>query len=267
MKRCRSIRKYFPEALYDELSVSDKNRFEAHLWTCGDCTTEFEGFKRTIEVMNRREQPIPDETYWNGYWDSLTERMETRPAPGHLGLPKWAWQTAAALLLVFIGFTLGRLFDSNRTAGRPSGTIMAEGQGGMSSDEGMIRRANHYIDRSNIILLALQNDDPEGDAYALSLPEQKRVSQELIHEASALKVGLGNSRQKNLRELVEELEIILLQIANLDLEQNQGAVDILRDGVASQGILMKINLFKIRQEAAKSDSRSSGNASGFSKLI
>jgi len=279
MKRCPSIKKYFAEALFDELSSSRKKRMEAHLRTCVECAYEFEKLSRTIEIMNRRERDLPDEDYWSSYWDNLTERMNSvpevqqgappreKPAEARWMFPKWTWQAAASLILLFAGFALGRLIYMERPAARKTGIIMAENQGGKTTDDGMIHRANRYIDRSKLILLALVNYDPEGDSYALSLPEQKKVSMELIKEASVLKGGLKNSGRKNLQELVAELEVILLQIANLDAEQDQEGVDILQNGVDNQGILMKINLFQMRQEAAESGSQSTGGLSGSSKSI
>lgn len=279
MKRCRTIKKYFPEALFNEISAGRKKQVEAHLRICEECASEFEKLSRTLEIMNRRERDLPDEDYWTSYWDSLTDRMRTKPdfqselfqekkvkAP-HFILPKWTWQVAASLALLFVGFTLGRLIYMGQPSGRRSGTIMVGNQVKVPPNDGMIHRANRYIDRTKVILLALVNYDPQGDSYALSFPEQKKVSLELIQEAALLKGGLENSGRKNLQELVGELEIILLQIANLDAEQNQEGVDILQNGVDNQGILMKINLFQMRQEAADTDSRSSGSSSGLSKLI
>ena len=279
MKRCKKIKKYFPEALFNELSASKKKRMEAHLRTCEDCASEFEKLSRTIKIMNRRERDLPDEEYWSSYWDNLTKRLMSTPdnqpeniqekkvQPFRIVFPKWAWQAAASLLLLIVGFTFGRLIYMEKPEARKTGIIMADKQSGITTDDGMIHRANRYIDRSKLILLALVNYDPEGDSYALSLPEQKKISKELIQEAAVLKGGLENSGKKNLRELVAELEVILLQIANLDAEQDQEGVDILQNGVDNQGILMKINLFQMRQDAAETDQRSTGGSSGLSKLI
>jgi hypothetical protein len=111
----------------------------------------------------------------------------------------------------------------------------------------LIHRSQDYIERTKLILLALVNFDPSlEDPYALNLPYQKQVSKELVKEASFLKQELADSDQERLENLIASLEIILLQIANLESENDLDAITFVRDGIEKRGILMEINLTDLR---------------------
>jgi hypothetical protein len=93
------------------------------------------------------------------------------------------------------------------------------------------------------VLLALVNYNPATeDPYALNLPYQKQVSQELVMQAGGLKSDLKKPGQRRLRGLVADLETILLQIANLESENDLEAVEFVKQGVENRGVLFKINL-------------------------
>jgi hypothetical protein len=166
-------------------------------------------------------------------------------------VPKWAYQTAVALLLVSLGVFFGRMVFSppvsdTKQAHRP-GLISQQGPG-----VELASRTQNYIERSKLMLLAIVNFDPETeDSYALNLPYQQQISKELVQEASYLKSKLADSGQRRLENLIADLEVILLQIANLESEYDFEAIDIVKEGVSRRGILMQINLTDIRRSIQK----------------
>jgi hypothetical protein len=110
------------------------------------------------------------------------------------------------------------------------------------------------------VLLALVNYDPASeDSYALNLPRQKQVSQELVTEAGRIKFDLKDPRQRRLRELVTDLETILLQIANLEAENDLEAVEFVKQGVENRSILLKINLSEMSGDLSEPSRQSSRN--------
>jgi hypothetical protein len=120
---------------------------------------------------------------------------------------------------------------------------MAQAVSQSDSQINVSQRAFDYIQRSKLIVLAISNFDSENqDPYALDLPYQQQISRELVQEASLLKEELSGRRHRRLQELVSDLEVILLQIANLEEESDISAIELVQDGVKSRGILFKIHL-------------------------
>ena len=122
----------------------------------------------------------------------------------------------------------------------------------MEPDLEFAKRTQNYFDRSKLILLAIVNFDPETeDPYVLNLPVQQRVSRELVQEASYLKAKLADSGERRLQNLVVDLEVILLQIANLESENDLESIEFVKKGADSRGILLKIRLMDIRRNMNK----------------
>ena len=262
MSDCKKCQDLFSEAFYEELNAEQKNFLESHIRVCEGCDSEYNEMTSTLKVMEKRARPEPEQAYWNGYWNKLARRMEDEKTlapqskswwPAFTFVPKWAYQTAAALLLVSLGVFFGRMVFSppvsdTKQAHRP-GLISQQGPG-----VELASRTQNYIERSKLMLLAIVNFDPETeDSYALNLPYQQQISKELVQEASYLKQGIADSDQRRLGDLIADLEVILLQIANLELESDLEAIELVKIGVDSRGILLQIHVTDFRQSTKGKD--------------
>ncbi|MFC1502108.1 zf-HC2 domain-containing protein [bacterium] len=259
MKHCRKYRNLFGEALYNELSGPQQKAFKGHLNSCKECQAAFSELTSAAEIMNRRVRPEPDSTFWNGYWDRLTEKMaEDGPKASTAGSwmqrirlrwhidPVWTFRIAGAVGLIVIGIFVGRITYQSSRENRSGQLVMTEP---VSTEFAALnQRTQNYLQRSKVLLLGLMNFDTETeDTYALDLPYQKQISQNLVREAGFLKERLSEPAQNQLRSLVADLEVILLQIANLEVENDLSTIEMVQSGVDRRAILLKINLEEMRQ--------------------
>ncbi len=271
MIACKKCRRLLVEALYDELEPKANSFFERHTASCPGCAAEFRALTETLRTMDKRTRPEPEPEFWDGYWDRLSLRLEKDKLSGRMSspwrrntgrvwqlVPRWVYQTAAAVALFVIGVWIGRTVFVQRQVPLDVATETSAVPAVQPAGTDPVLRARDYIDRSKLVLLALVNYDPVSeDPYALDLPRQKQVSQELVSEAGQLKSDLKDPRQRRLRELVTDLETILLQIANLEAENDLEAVEFVKEGVESRGILLKINLSEMSEEFSKPGDQSS----------
>jgi hypothetical protein len=264
MRDCEEFRDLMAEALLGEIAPSDKASLENHVASCAPCAAEYRALRLTLRIMDERERPDPGNAFWEGYWDRLMIRREQdTPAEEPAGrwqrwlaglrraVPRRVFQTAAALILVGAGVLVGRLIifppisHTERPGGKAATPLISAAEGDPMA------RARSYLDRSKLVILALVNYNPATeDAYALDLPLQKRVSRELVNEAGRLKTELKAPRERRLRELVTDLETILIQIANLESENDLEAVEFVKQGVTTRGVLFKINLSEMDGKTA-----------------
>lgn len=215
MNDCRTCKDRMIEALYGELGPADKERFDQHLSTCPECASEYSLLGATIRLMDKRERPDPGPEFWEGYWDRLSRRRIWEEI-GEDDRPSFA----ARLVRVF-----SRL---------PRWPYQAE----------------NFIERSKVLLLGLVNYDPvTEDAYALDLDRKKTMSRELAAQAPAIRGALNDRGQKRLRGLVSDLEVNMMQIANLGAGQDLEGVELIKQGVDSRGIFLKIDLDRMGRDA------------------
>ena len=248
------------EALYGELGPAEKESFDRHLRDCPDCASEYAALEATLRIMDKRERPDPGPEFWNGYWGRLSKRMlwesiEEGRSPSLAArlfrpfarLPRWSLQAAAAAALLLLGILVG-----SRLIPRPEGprAVAAGPAAATSAPSSAVAQAGSFIERSKVLLLGLVNYDPATqDPYALDLDGKKAVSRTLAAEAPALRGALKGPGQRRLRELVADLEIILMQIANLEAGQDLDGVDLIKQGVDRKGIFLKIDLDRMGREA------------------
>jgi hypothetical protein len=89
------------------------------------------------------------------------------------------------------------------------------------------------------------------DAAGLSLSSERKLSRDLLLETNALKRDLQNSREEQLLDLVSQLEIILLQIANLREAHASVGLELARSGIEEQALLFRINLEEMRRASER----------------
>ena len=244
------------EALYGEIDAAEKERLDLHLRSCPDCASDYASLAATLKIMDKRERLDPGQGFWDGYWDRLSRRMLWESTGEDLApslaarlfrplarLPRWSLQAAGAAALLAVGILVG-----SRIVRAPEATRTATAV--IRPAPGAVVQAESFIDRSKVLLLGLVNYDPSGgDAYALDLDLKKSMSRGLAAEAPAIRNALNEKGQTRLRGLVADLEVILMQIANLEAGQDLEGVDLIKQGVDRNGIFLKIDLDRMGRDA------------------
>ena len=272
MKRCRTWRKNIPAAIYGELDVKTREKLERHLALCEECSGLYAGMAATVRKLDVRPAPDAPPQFWEGYWDRLERRMvseaERKALPAAepfrprraFSAPRWAYGAAGALMFLALGIFIGRnlLRPPEQSIVVTRAVPLGAVPGGQTAlDAGTIPRplpvrASHYLKRSRVLILAVVNSNLQTEDFlSLSLPLQKKTSEELMIEAAALKKEIGSS-DRRLERLISDLELILLQIANLKSDPDGSDIEIIKAGVESRDILFKIKLNEARSSIAKS---------------
>ena len=258
--KCRHIQKLMGKALYETLEPKAEKEFARHLETCEACRTLYDGLKKTAGILHARKLRAPDPCFWESYWDSLAPRLSrnARMKKPFQSARKWlharvlvrrnTLRLVPALSLVAIGIVIGKLiwspgFDSAHSAGEMaiiSGTHI-----------GSIRERTEYtLEKSKVLFLAWANFDPESDdAETLNLPFQKQMSQLLVQETGFLKSRMHANADRRMLELLTDLEVVLLQIANLEDDYDLNAVSLVKSGLEKRSVLFKINVSQISSES------------------
>ncbi|NQT27466.1 zf-HC2 domain-containing protein [candidate division KSB1 bacterium] len=248
MSRCKQVEQWMIEARFGELDASRQVKLADHLETCVNCQARSEKFLATMNRIDRYSRPELDNAYWTAYWNKLEARLpaqkssftETvrdslnrmfKPATPAGWTPRLAF---GAVIILVMGIFIGRAFFSNPQ-------VIMQPIGNESSN--LFIQTSQYVERSKLILLGIVNTDSESDdLFSDNFSRQQSMSRQLVNQSEPLKTALANCRQPMLQELVEELEVILLQIANLEAGGDIQGVDLIRSGAESNSILMKINL-------------------------
>jgi len=130
-------------------------------------------------------------------------------------------------------------------------------------DDGMLTAASNdptkrYLDRSQVLLMALINSDTADPEFATEIGSQRERAGALLVESGTVRAGLPRD-DRRMHELVDQLELVLREIAHLEATGDHEAVDVIRDRIGREGVLLRINLRQMREADPK---RAASNGSG-----
>jgi Putative zinc-finger len=270
MSDCEKFEDRFVDALYGELDPAIQQPMDEHLRQCSPCRDLFASMQKTLDIMDGREHPELPNEYWNQYDQKLQKRLaDAKPQNVRWHsfgkIPGWALKAAAAFILVGVGVLIGRYYLTPTTQPQISNSRPAPST--TVHRVSMDPETERFLERSQVLLIGVVNLEPDAEGnYPTELSAQKKVSRDLIQEASVIKTKLKGPDKRRLNELVSDLELILLQIANLEGENDQPEVDMVKSGVDRKGVLFKINLEQMRMSGAANRAPEHKQQSGEKKL-
>lgn len=268
--KCRECEELMFEALRDELPENEKASFHSHLRDCNECSQAYREMSGTLKVMNQRVRKEPDPAFWDNYWNNLAPRLEQFNQKLEERkiifwpkiVPGWAYQVAAALVLILLGVIIGKVYFSKPEG--PPQIVRTPTPETSIVKTAANERAHRFLQRSELLILGLVNS-PSSESPDVGY--SRKVSDELIQEARLIEPTLTSPEQRKLRRLISDLEIILLQIANLEAEQDFPEIDMVKSGAERTGILLQINLELMRANRNGANRKTEdGKASGKRKL-
>jgi len=265
---CKQFESKITEALYAELTPEIRKEFDAHLVSCRNCATQYKQMQETLNLMSRRMRIEPDKTTWDDYWKVLQNQIESEQlkdktipfekkfkwSPSRV--PAWAYGIAAMFLIV-VGIYIGRSFLSVKTTTDQPGSNPSISSGATVEDS-VTTQALVYLGKSKNLLLGVMNGSDESYS-AITRAKQQHISRQLIQQASYFKNALVKPDQQQLKQLIHDLEIILMQLANIEVMPGVPAVEMVKRGVDQKSILFKINVEEIRSAVRESTSDKTEN--------
>jgi len=276
MKTHRTIQKNLYEYLRDELPAEDRRAVEAHLKLCATCAGELESMRAEMDLLTqkaRRPSTHRNELYWQQFAEKVERRIQAssteEEAQSFVGRlmdllvehrKPFSFGFASALSLAVLAFAVWSLWIkvpsdqiASDSAGRPSGGLQTNIQ-----KAAMELRAADYLEQSKVLLIGIMNTDTKSLVESKSLlRRQREMSRTLVRESQEISSGLTDPSQQRLRELVSDLGLILVQIANLEAEHGVQGVEIVKGGVERNSLLFKINLEEMQRAAQPT--RNKGN--------
>jgi hypothetical protein len=188
--------------------------------------------------------PTPPEPPLDEMWGVIEDAHFNSPAS--IGRPRGMisrapWLAAAALVIgVGIGhyLPLGKQSATNPT----SSSASASSQGlPLGADTSAVADAyrdqtSHYLGQAAALLISLpaKNASSKADASFAGEAADLLVTTRLLMDSPA-------AQDPKLRSLLEDLELVLVQIARLRGERNKGDLDLIRQAVEQGDVMSRLN--------------------------
>ncbi len=107
---CEDYKDLMMGYLDEELSAEQIRRFEEHLATCKQCSSQLQVFRQLKAITDQMTLIEPEDRLWQQYWDGIYNRTER-------GIGWIIFSVAAILLTIYGGFKAIEALITDPTVG------------------------------------------------------------------------------------------------------------------------------------------------------
>lgn len=243
MKGCNRFKDMMVDSLYGELTGKDKKVFEEHIGTCLSCAREYQEMASVLGVMERRVQPEMSEAFWDNYMPRLNDKLDSEKRKKTLFKPhlninfntRWLLYPAAAMLLLVSGAIIGSFLYS------PSGQDFLKNP--LATVRQTRPEVNEHFENLQPVLIDYSNYSQAqnaGGTQSETVAVDKDILKRLMLENQLLKKAAARSNDPALKQLMEDLELILLEL------NNSGSIRGVQELLDRNDVLFKMKIYQNR---------------------
>ena len=235
---------YYGEEAYRE--AANRREVTEHLAACGDCRFRFESLQRVLAAVEAMPVPERAEGYGSEVWARLRPRLDG--APGKESWASWNWWLApqrwalagAMAALLIVAFFLGKVTQQPEA---PSAAIPVEAR-----ERILLVAVGDHLERSQMVLVELSNAPANGK---VNISSEQRAASELVGENRLYRQTALNAGETGVASVLDELERVLVEVANSPSEVSSKQLESLRKRIESRGILFKVRVIgtEVRERA------------------
>ena len=235
--------------LYYYGEATQPQEIKAHLAACTVCKAEYSSIERTLVQVEPIVAPKPASTYVQKLWYQLQPRIAKQSRSRRWTFfPQVGWIGAVAALVI-AAFLAGRYLP--RTTVVP-GNNPAVVQGKANPERIILVTVGEHLERSQMLLVEIMNAEGKG---ATDLTNEQQQARDLLDANRLYRESAQRTGDPAISRTLDELERVLVEVANGPSEVSDQELDSLRKQIEAQGLLFKIRVIgsKVRQPAKSTD--------------
>ncbi|OGC00541.1 hypothetical protein A2V82_11325 [candidate division KSB1 bacterium RBG_16_48_16] len=265
--KCEAIRENISAYFDGQLDRQHVDAMLHHVGACNSCQRIFDGFKSLQEfisaeihplqapacvddllasrIANEKQQAVQPKR-WLSVFDKIFDVL----------IPSSKWAVAGQLATVFIvSLSLGLFIARHINKPQNPVAIHEKGESKTASptvslppetESRLEQDVNDFLENTTLVMLNLKNTDYSGDPRMLE--EEQKLARKLLSESRLVSEKVTGSRSTYMKNLVDEMEPVLLEFANLDAQRDSQTVDVLRQQVQKNDYLQKVNLIRLMSQ-------------------
>lgn len=196
---------------------------------------QFEDFVKRAARDYNIPPDVPREDMWMAIQSARAERQSRGPLLGVFVSPWVRWGIGLAATLA-LGIGIGMNLDQLTTRRHTETLSTAEAPAEPSARANAYRiAAMEHLGRTEVFLAMFRADVRAGRTdYELANPARELLT------TTRLLQGSPASEDTRLRELLDDLELVLVQIAQLRGDEDGVEVDLIAEGIEQREVLLKL---------------------------
>lgn len=224
---------------YRDGETKEREAIAAHLKECVECREELARIEAVFGALDAMPVPDPGDDYGERVWLRIAARLDEKT-------PRW-WeayfvpQRLAALggvvALVILAFVAGRWT-------KPQIPVTEQTDAAKVRERVLVVAVGEHLGRTEMVLMELENAPEQKGQKTINISETQRRAEDLVEENRLYRQTALKEGDQAMAGTLDELERVLLDIANSPEEVTPAAFETIRKRIEAQGILFKVRVVK-----------------------
>jgi hypothetical protein len=230
---------------YGEIAAD--TRVSSHVRSCAHCRQGLEELRNVLALVDAQVLPEPLEGLEQRVWARVQPAIGARAVSWWSRLfsttPKWAFAGGVAALVVaaFVAGRVTKIDTTPRNTPQLAGRSAAENAGRV-----MDVAVGDHLDESQMVLLELLNADT---SRMDSIEDEQLRARELVATNRLYRHTAVRAGDESVREVLDALERVLLEIANAPPDVSARELEALRADIEQRGILFRVRVVTAEMRA------------------
>ena len=234
---------------YGETDAPDEARIESHLATCVDCQFANQQLRRVMTLVDSAAPVEAPLGFERTAWARLEPTLE-QPKRGWFWIPQFALAGGVAAL-VMVAFLAGR-FTGVEPAGVTTSSPVAE-----VAPESVLRaEVGDHLDRTQMMLIELANASTD---HADVLAGEQDRAVDLVAANRLIRQSAEQSGDVVIADVLEDLERVLLEIANSPADASSNDLTDLQSRITDQDLLFRVRVIASEMRRRTLNDREAGD--------
>lgn len=222
--------------------TAGREAVESHLRACPECAARCQSLRQVLALAASLPLPEPDVAFESRMWRGIRPQLEPRVA--RAGWREWfavrrLVAVGAVAGLVLAAFVAGRYFPTN-TGVAPAPVAQVTPQ---VRERILLVAVGDHLDRAQSILLEISNAEPAAAGSAtVDFSREQQRAQQLLAANRIYRQTAGQTGDAAVAGFLDELEPLLVEIANSPGQVAPGELAELRRRIAARGLLLKVRV-------------------------
>ena len=227
---------------YRDGETKGREAVAAHLKDCAECRTELARLEEVFAALDAMPVPDPGEDYGTRVWRQIAPRLPEKRARWWEAffVPQRLAVAGVVVALLIVAFYIGRFSKPGAPAGPDQ---IATNQ---VRERVLVVAVGQHLGKSEMVLVELSNAQPSSGQKLINIAAEQRRAESLVEENRLYRQTALQSGDKAIVSTLDELERVLLDVANSPDEVTPAQFESIQKRIAEDGILLKVRV--VRQE-------------------
>jgi hypothetical protein len=224
---------------YRDGEATEREDIAAHLKECGECREELSRIEAVFGALDAMSVPDPGDDYGERVWQRIAPRLDEQKA-------RW-WETffvpqrlvafGGVVALVILAFVAGRITRRPAPVGDQADAAKVR-------ERVLVVAVGEHLGRTEMVLMELENAPEQKGQKPINISETQRRAEDLVEENRLYRQTALKEGDRAMVGTLDELERVLLDIANSPEEVTPAAFETIRKRIEAQGLLFKVRVVK-----------------------